>query len=288
VLGRLAVVLLIGCAAHPPAQPPVPPRATVEIHATSCVSAPAVEQRIAEVIATHQAEQSGLVVRVSEVGSDASTDVALQIVRASGELGLDRHFTLGPLDCASAASVLALAVDRWLSEFPGWAAPVPPPAPPTRWNELHVISALSSMWLPLGVDGQLGALVDRGPRGDRFGGSLLVRASIPQAAGTGRFQQTALLAGASWRHTRGPWVSRIELRGGALLVSGIGFTDNGSDWLPWWELAVFGGHRFGFGTLGVEIAATGLQHRAVTRDGLVSEDIPFLRVGVGGMFGTNR
>jgi hypothetical protein len=185
--------------------------------------------------------------------------------------------------------VLALAVDRWLSEFPEWAAPPPPPpAPPARWNELYASGTVSSMWLPLGVDGQLGASFDRGPRGDRFGGSLLVRASIPQAAGNGRFQQTAFLAGASWRHMRGPWVSRIELRGGGLLVSGIGYAETSSDWLAWWEVAVFGGHTYGWGALGVEIAATALQHRAVTRDGLVSEAIPFLRIGVGGMLGTNR
>jgi hypothetical protein len=289
VIARIAVVMLIGCAAHTPVPQPVPRLATVEIAATSCVPAPAVEQRISEVVAAHQAKESGLAISVSEQSGEASTDVGLRIVRPSGELALDRHFTLGALDCASAAQVLALAVDRWLSEFPEWAAPPPPPPPPpARWNELHAIGALSSMWMPLGVDGQLGALVDRGPRGDRFGVSLLVRASVPQAAGNGRFQQTSFLAGATWRHTRGPWISRIELRGGALLVSGTGFTDNGRDWLPWWEVALFGGHTLGRGALGLELAATALQHRAVTSDGLVSEDIPFLRIGVGGMFGTNR
>jgi hypothetical protein len=278
--------MLVGCAAHPPIQHAAPRRAMVDITATSCVAAPAVEQSITQVVATHQAEHSGLVVRVSEAPADASTDVTLQIVRADGELGLDRHFTLGPLDCASAPQVLALAVDRWLSEFPEWAAPPPPPPPPpARWNELVAIGALSSMWMPVGVDGQLGALLDHGPRGDRFGGSLLVRGSIPQAAGNGRFQQTTFLAGASWRHASGAWTTRVELRGGGLLVSGIGYAENASDWLAWWEVAVFAGHTFGRGALGLEIAGTALQHRAVTRDGLVSEDIPFLRVGVGGTFG---
>jgi hypothetical protein len=94
-----------------------------------------------------------------------------------------------------------------------------------------------------------------------------------------------LLAGASWRHATGPWEARVEARGGVMLVSGIGFFDNGHDLLPWWEGAAFAGRRFAWGALGVEVAATALQHRAVTRDGLVSEDIPLLRVGIAGTFG---
>jgi hypothetical protein len=84
---------------------------------------------------------------------------------------------------------------------------------------------------------------------------------------------------------RGAWQAGAELRGGALLVSGVGFDENHSDWLPWWEIAVTGGRRFGWGTLGVELAGTALQHRAVTTDLLTVEDIPAFRFGVAGSFG---
>jgi hypothetical protein len=47
---------------------------------------------------------------------------------------------------------------------------------------------------------------------------------------------------------------------------------------------VFGGRRFGWGVLGIELAATPLAHRAVTVDGAVSEAIPRLRVGIAGIF----
>jgi hypothetical protein len=144
---------------------------------------------------------------------------------------------------------------------------------------------VTSIWVPLGVEGQVGALVDRGARGNRFGVSLLVRGSVPQAAGSGRFQQTALLAGATWRRARGSWSVRAEARGGALLVSGIGYAQNASDFLPWWEGAVFGGRTLSWGTVGIEIAATGLRHKAVTRDGLVKEDIPLFRVGLAAELG---
>jgi hypothetical protein len=141
------------------------------------------------------------------------------------------------------------------------------------------------MWLPIGVEGQVGSIVDYGGGRDRIGGTAVVRASVPQAAGTGRFQQTFLLAGVAWRHRAGPWQLRAEARAGAVRITGFGFAQNDFDWLPWWEGAVFGGRRLSWGTLGVELAATGLRHKAVTRDGLVSEDVPLLRIGLSGEFG---
>jgi hypothetical protein len=48
---------------------------------------------------------------------------------------------------------------------------------------------------------------------------------------------------------------------------------------------VFAGRSFSWGALGIEVAASGLTHKAVTSDGLVSEDIPLFRLGVAGEFG---
>ncbi|HEY5926172.1 MAG TPA: hypothetical protein VIV11_31020 [Kofleriaceae bacterium] len=282
----LVAAVLGACATGQHAAQPQPPlRASVEVAASGCVAAADVTARITQVFATHKADRSGLVCKIVETAGDASTAVTLQVVRASGEVGLDRAYTFGPTDCASAPQLLALTVDRWLSSFPEWADPPAPPRAPTRWTEVTALAALHSMWLPLGLDGQAGALVDHGGRGDRFGGSLLVRASIPQRAGDGRFQQTTFLVGAGWRHERGTWITRFEARAGPLLVSGIGYAENGSDWLVWWEGAGFVGRAMSWGAIGVEVAATALRHRAVTRDGLVSEDIPLLRIGLGGMFG---
>jgi hypothetical protein len=272
----LVAVLCAACASKPPA----PAKPSVRVTNASCLRGDEVEARIAQVFIDHHADRSGLVAHIVETGVEPAS-VTLQVVRGSGDVGLDRSYTFSPTDCASAPQLLALSVDRWLTSFPEWAEP--PPAP-TRWNEVVVTTAVNSMWLPIGVDGELGALVDRGPRNDRFGATVLVRASIPQTFGSGRFQQTAFLAGASWRHRMGPWASRVELRGGALLVSGIGLADNSRDWLAWWELAGFFGRDMSWGVVGLEIAATALRDHAVTSDGLVSEDIPLLRVGVGGMF----
>jgi hypothetical protein len=266
------------------------PTARIEVVPETCPARADADARLRAVLAAHRAERVDLVVRVETVpGPDpASTVIQLRVVRASGEVGLDRRFTLAPADCASAAELLALSVDRFLSAFPEWAGPPPPPPPPvvrTRWIDVTLEAAINSIWSPLGVDGQVGVLVDHGAARDRFGGGLLIRGSVPQAAGSGRFQQTALLGAASWRRRAGGWELRAEARAGALLVIGLGFDENDSDWLPWWEGAVFAGRALSWGAIGLEVAATGLQHKAVTRDGLVSEDIPLLRIGLAAEIG---
>jgi hypothetical protein len=289
-----AVVAIAACGSAPPAPrlpPPAPVPATVEIAAGECPAAATAEAQIRAVLATHRADYADLVIRVdaAPAATPPAQDLKLAIVRSTGELGVERSYTLGPADCASAAELVALAVDRFLTSFPEWAGPAPPPPPPpppaTRWTEVALAPAINSMWIPIGLDGQLGGIVDHGGARDRFGGSVVVRAGIPQSAGNGRFQQTMLLAGIAWRHRDGPWRLRVEARAGAVRITGFGFTENNFDWLPWWEGAVFGGRALSWGTLGVELSATALRHKAVTGDGLVSEDVPLLRIGLSGEFG---
>src|SRR6185436_3561746 len=142
-----------------------------------------------------------------------------------------RHYALSPADCESGPDLIALVVDRWLTDFPEWAEPPPPPSsPPSRWTDVAATVTVSGMAPPLGVEGQLGALVDRGGDGHRFGLSALVRTGLAQDAGDGRFREIALLAGATWRRAIGAWALRAELRGGALRVNGIGFFENDTSW----------------------------------------------------------
>lgn len=291
------VVVLAGACAkpqppEPPKPPPPPPKVRVEIVAATCVDAPAATARIEQLLATHHATYADMVIRVDATAAADATQVQLKITRASsGDVGLDRTYTLGPSDCASAGDLLALGVDRFLDAFPDWAGPPPvskpEPAivPPSRWVDVTLAGAASAIFEPTGVDAALGAAVDYGPARHRFGATLLVRASVPQAVGAGKFQQTSALLGAAYRWSADRWRVRAEVRGGALLVSGMGLEDNKRDWLPWWEGAVFAGRELSWGAIGVEVAASGLRHRAVTSDGLASEDIPLFRLGVAGEFG---
>lgn len=279
------VATALGACAHAPPPAPAPPPPTQITVDGACLT-PDANDQIHRVIIDHHAERAGLVVDVRGTAGDDGFDLALRVQRAGGDVGLERKHHVAEVDCASAGQLIALAVDRFLTSFPEWADPPrPPPPPPARWTELVPTAAVNSIWMPIGVEAQGGAILDVGGWADRFGASAMVRASAPQHAGGGHFQQTAFLAGAAWRHRFARWDTRAELRAGGVLVSGIGFAANDHSWLLWWEAAGFAGRRLSWGTLGVEIAATALRDHAVTRDGLVSEDIPLLRVGLSATFG---
>jgi hypothetical protein len=277
------LVVAVGCRPAP-VRAPEPVAPVIQVDAPTCVAGDAVRTAVRRVLREHHAERSGLVVDVAVTPGDETADVALRVLRPRGDVGLDRHYALSPADCASAPDLIALAVDRWLTAFPEWAEPPPSSPPPSRRTDVLATAAVSGMAPPLGVEGQLGALVDRGGDGHRFGLSGLVRTGLPQDAGDGQFRQIALLAGATWRRAVGAWELRAELRGGALRVSGIGFFENDASWLPWWEVALFGGRAVSFGAIGLEVAGTAQRGHAVTRDGLVSQDIPLVRLGFSGTF----
>jgi hypothetical protein len=172
-----------------------------------------------------------------------------------------------------------------LTAFPEWAVPPPPIVPgPARWLDTLARATINAIAPPVGAEAAVGAIVDYGAAVDRFGGVALVRTGLAQPAGGGRFRELALLAGATWRHRWPSWDLGVELRGGALRVSGIGFAIDDASWVKWWEAAAFVGRRFGPVTVGLEVAATALRDHAVTRDGLVSQNIPLARVGISATF----
>jgi hypothetical protein len=277
------LVVAIGCRAAP-VRAPEPAAPVIRVDAPTCVAGDAVRTAVQRVLHDHHAQRSGLVVDIAVTPGPDTADVALRVLRPRGDVGLDRHYALSPADCASAPDLIALAVDRWLTAFPEWAEPPPLSPPPSRRTDVLATVTLSGMAPPLGVEGQLGALVDRGGDGHRFGLSGLVRTGLPQDAGDGRFRQIALFGGATWRVAVGGWAVRAELRGGALRVNGIDFFENDTSWLPRWEVALFGGRAVSFGAIGLEVAGTAQRGRVVTRDGLVSQDIPLVRLGLSGTF----
>jgi hypothetical protein len=184
---RISVAVVVCAACAGASRPPSPPRPQVSVASDRCLDRADVETRIAAVLAEHHAERSALHCTVTETAAEPAR-VTLQVVRADGEVGLDRSYTFAPLDCASAPQLLALTVDRWLTSFPEWAEPLPARPPPQRSTDVAIDAAVSSMWLPVGVDGELGVRVDRGGHVNRFGGTLVVRASVPQAFGDGPVQ----------------------------------------------------------------------------------------------------
>jgi hypothetical protein len=249
------------------------------VTSSTCPDPATAEARLMAVLVDHDAVHADLIVEVNaEPGA-----VQLVVLRTGGDVGLDRRYPIGPADCDSAAALLALGVDRFLSSFPEWTGPArpaeaPPSPPPSPSVGVSLTAATHALVDPLGADLEVGALVTR----RRLGAAALIRATLPQSAGDGRFQQTSFLGGVAWRQPLGGWELRAELRAGALLVSGLGFDDNHASWLPWWETAVIAGRRFGWGSAGLVVAGTALRHDAVTSDRAAVEPIPWLRIGVAG------
>ncbi len=277
------VACLVACRAPPPA-PPAPRASEVRVAGETCLTSD-VHPAIDRVLADHHADRSGLVVEVSAQPSGEGAEVALRVAGATGDVGLERRYTLAASDCASAAQLLALAVDRWLTSFPEWAEPPAPRAgAPERWLAAAGTTTVSAMTPPVGVEGALGGLIDFGGAADRFGATALVRTGIPQHAGEGRFREIALLGGAAWRHRFARIDGRIELRGGALRINGLGYLEDHASWIPWAEVAAVAAWRWSWGSIGAELAVTALRDHAVTRDGLVSQDIPLARLGLSGTF----
>jgi hypothetical protein len=279
------IAVLVACHAPPP-KPPAPVRSEVHASTPVCVDAHELEGTVLHVLAGHRADRSGLVVVMTAQPVDTGANVDLRVISASGDVGLDRHYTLTMSDCASAVPLLALAVDRWLTAFPEWAEPPPPPMPaPERVLAAALEGTVAASAPPLGVDGALGGFADFGSVRDRFGLSVVARTGWPSHVGGGRVRQLAALAGVTWRHLSGSWQMRVEVRGGLLRVNGLGFVDEQADYLPWWEVSVFGGRSFRWGALGIELAGSANRDHAVTRDGVVSQSLPFLRFGLSGTFG---
>jgi hypothetical protein len=285
-MGRVALIVFIltACRAAP-VRTPEPVRAELRADAPVCVDAAALDAAVTRVLAEHHAELSGLVVDVRAAPTDSGADVTLRVLGHNGDVGLDRRYALSTNDCASAVPLVALAVDRWLTAFPEWAEPPAPPMPPAaRWLAATLEGTASASAPPIGADGEVGGFGDWGGSHDRFGAGLVARTGIPRDAGDGRVRVISALAAATWRRRTGLWEMRAELRAGTLRANGLGFSSDHSDWLPWWEVALFGGRSFEWGALGIALAATPLRDHAVTTEGQVSVDIPFFHIGISGTF----
>jgi hypothetical protein len=282
---RVCLLAVAACHAAP-VRAPAPVHAQLHADASVCVDASALDAAVARVLAEHGADNSGLVVELHASATETGFGVSLRVKNHGGEVGLDRQYALTASDCASAVPLLALAVDRWLTAFPEWAEPPPPPPlRAARWYAVALEGSAGASAPPLGLDGTLGAVLDWGGARDRVGAALVARTGVPQDAGAGRVRVITALAAATWRHRVGVWEMRAELRGGALRANGLGFSSDHSDWLPWWEIAVFGGRRLSWGAVGLELATSANRDRAVTTEGVVSVALPYVHVGISGTFG---
>lgn len=254
----------------------------VETIGQACPTARDAQAAVHPVLARHGAQNSGLVVSVAtEVVDDLTRRLQLRVLRADGDIGLDRSYELPRGDCSSAAQLVAVTVDRFLASFPRWLDSASGGDQPLRSTELEMRGGPTGFATPASYGGVVGLRASRGVTVHRLGVGLVVSGTLPIRVGAGRFFTAAALGELFWA---GRW-SRLELslglRGGVMTVSGTGFEQNETSALRWAEGAASLARRFGWGTLGLDLGASLWQHRALSHgDSNGSQDIPAFRLGL--------
>jgi hypothetical protein len=233
--------------------------------------------RLRDLLEKHEALAT-LSIEVHQGLATKSQHTVLLILRdLAGHERLRRDYTLGRADCQQAPTLLALAVERALVEFPSWE--MPKSLPERDWR-LGAGAGLLAAGAPFGTELALSSRLDYGDATHRLGVSALARSSWPHVVGGGRSLATSALGGLTWRMRRGRWSYGVELRGGLLLLSGLGFVSNQSRALFWSEGALVAQRHLGNLGLGLSLAASPNRYRAVTVDGENSRRYPWLRFGL--------
>jgi hypothetical protein len=228
--------------------------------------------------------------RVSVTGrrlDDGKSEIQLAARSAWDELLLERRYALERADCASAGELLGLVLERFLAGFPAERrralrarASGPPPARAARVVEVALHLALAGELAPLGGGAELGAGVELGPERHRFGAIFLARGGAPRELGQGRWLEVALALGLGYRYAVWAWQPAVELRAGATLVQGLGYDASYREWTPGLEAVAALDRRWRRIALGLQVAVTLLRHRILTEDGLYSERLPAVRIGL--------
>ena len=274
--------------------------AALEVEARgACVDAPAVRARLAPLLAPYATARGGLVSVVAQKASDG-TAVTLRVVSVAGDVVLERRLVLRPEDCHSGPELLATILERFLREVPrgSWAdppprpppvlppltlpAPPPPPPPTGREPSVAVVARAAFAGRMPGPTGSLdlGVALEAGTPRRRLFGSLTGRLGSPGELGGGHYVDGMVALGIGWRALYSSFTTALELRLGARMARGYGFTTERTAWLPMAELA--GGISWYLGDLlvGPTVAVAPFEQAATSTSGARAR-LPYLQVGLG-------
>lgn len=263
---------------------------------TGCLAGSDTAGRLGAVIDAGDPEALLSVAVVVAPAVDGSLATMRVLVNHSGELVLERTFTLAPVDCPSAPDLLGIVLERFLAEAPleRWRppkppAPPPPPEPPPPETILvtrdvasmagHVFLAADGRLPEASADLELGAAIDVGSANHRLVASLALRVGLPDRLGQGRYLESLGLLGVGWRWADRGWMVRAEARTGGLLVSGFGYDRSFDTWLLWLEAQVAVLYDLDGILLGAQVAGSPLWHEVATTSG-ESRRLPWLRLGL--------
>lgn len=273
--------------------------AALEVEARgACVDASAVRTRLAPLLAPYATARGGVVSVVAQRASDG-TAVTLRVVSVAGDVVLERRLVLRPEDCHSGPELLATILERFLREVPrgSWADPPPrpppvlppltlpaqPPPPPPSGREpsLAVVARTALAGRLPGPTGSLdlGLAIEVGTQRRRLVGSLTGRLGSPGELGGGHYLDGMVALGTGWRALSSSFTTTVELRLGARMARGYGFTTDRTAWLPMAELALGISWYLGDLLVGPTAAVAPFEQAASSTSGARAR-LPYLQVGL--------
>jgi hypothetical protein len=262
---------------------------------TDCMEIADIKAALASVLDSREESPFMIVTVVVSPTVGGSLAVLRVIERETGEILLEKSLNIVPEECADAHLVLKVMLEQFFTGFPiqKWKekqAPSPP-EPVVRTERVVVDQEVMPLhWMLLmGVDSrwptpsgslEFGLGVGAGARHHGVIGHVLFRAGWPHPLGDGRFLETAALLALGWRFSASENRQlRLEVRAGAVRVSGLGYEKNYSQWLILLEAQLSLLWRLGSVYLGPELGISPLFHSVHTVSG-DHEDLPWLRVGI--------
>jgi hypothetical protein len=241
----------------------------------------ALERRLEE---STQGSELSIVVTGSRVVASVRSEIAMRVLNRRGHEVLDRHFVLKPAECASSTSLLDTVLENFLTRLveievhpPHIERPEPTGASVLR---IDLGAQVLGAFFPTNGEAELRLMGGLGSMGHGVSLTTLLRMTLPQSLGTGRFYEGAVLAGIGWQYRASGFLVRLEVRAGALGLFGTGYDRAHSVYLPWIEGALDALFSLGPVLIGPEVSGSPLSDPVEVAGESGSTGLSRLRVGL--------
>ncbi|MBN2530018.1 MAG: hypothetical protein JXR76_26750 [Deltaproteobacteria bacterium] len=285
---------------------------------TECLDGPKLQQALAFVLNRYPEKRQLMTIVASDAPTEAGANLHLRaIMKSSGEISLDRQFSLESADCNSAADLLSLVLEQFLTDFSveQWRAEhesdalMPQKVASTEALEEKptekivekvvtreivkevvvekdtatlagfVFVGADFRWITPGVDFELGVAFDTGTSAHRLIAGSIYRATMPKTLGSGRYMENLFLLCVGWQYRAARIVVRSEVRVGAELISGFGYGTSYNEWNLQLEFNEALLFQLGAFRLGPQIGISPIRRHIFVAGG-PKENLPNFRAGI--------
>jgi hypothetical protein len=262
---------------------------------TDCMAVSDIKSSLVSVIKNRE-EFQYIIISVVVSPAVAGTLATLRVIaRETGEILMERTLSILPEECVDAHLVLKVMLEQFLATFPieEWKeSQAPSPSEIVVRTETVVVEkdrsflnwlllvGIDSRWPTPSGDIEIALGLDAGAKRHGLVGRLIARVGWPNPLGEGRQLETAALTALGWRFSPNEKLGlTIEIRTGALRVSGVGYEKNYHQWLVMVEAEFSVLWKIGPITLGPAVAVSPPIYTVYTDSG-ERADLPWIRLGM--------